>query len=289
MNRSTRIRTIPTSHGPVAVQESGQGRTTVLFIHGNSSCRDVFNRQFSSQLADCYRLIALDLPGHGQSGDALDPMRSYTLPGLADAVAESAAHLGLSDFVIVGWSLGGHIGIELMQRCPGLKGLMITGTPPVRRGGMSEGFIASPHFQLASRPALSDLGVDAFAMAMFGEPVPPFLRDAIARTDTRFRQRLFEARRQGAGVDQRAAVESSELPLAVINGTDDRLINLDYFDTVAYRNLWNGRCYRLDGVGHAPFWHAADEFNALLDRFLDDIGQMRGNTRSGASFEPQGG
>jgi pimeloyl-ACP methyl ester carboxylesterase len=271
MSSSTRIRNVRTSHGSLVVEESGEGGMPVLLIHGNSSCRSVFRRQLQSRLPDGHRLVTFDLPGHGQSSDAPDPVQSYTLPGLADAVLELVMHLGISEAVVMGWSLGGHIGIEMMPRFPGMRGLVITGTPPIRRGGMAEGFVASPQFQLASRSELSDADVEAFARAMFGEPVEPFLRDAIVRADERFRQRLFEAGRAGAGIDQRAAVESSGVLTAVVNGADDRLINLDYIDTVAFGNLWEGRCHRMSGIGHAPFWHASADYNSILERFLKDV------------------
>jgi pimeloyl-ACP methyl ester carboxylesterase len=94
--------------------------------------------------------------------------------------------------------------------------------------------------------------------------------DAVARADGRFRKRLFEAARAGEGVDQRQVVETNPVPLAVVNGGADRIVNLDYVDSVAYANLFDGRCHRLDGLGHAPFWEAPAKFNPLLDRFLRD-------------------
>jgi len=57
----------------------------------------------------------------------------------------------------------------------------------------------------------------------------------------------------------------------VVNGGADRLVNLDYSDTVSYANLWEGRCHRLSGLGHAPFWEAPGDFNPLLERFLHDV------------------
>ena len=113
--------------------------------------------------------------------------------------------------------------------------------------------------------------IDAFAEGIFGESAEAFLRDAVARTDGRFRKRLFEAASAGEGVDQRLTVESSPVPFAVVNGGADRIVNLDYFDTVAYANLWDARCHRLSGLGHAPFWEAPGEFNQILERFLRDI------------------
>jgi pimeloyl-ACP methyl ester carboxylesterase len=99
----------------------------------------------------------------------------------------------------------------------------------------------------------------------------------VSRADGRFRKRLFEAARAGEGVDQRLTVQGSSVPLAVVNGSADRLINLDYIDTVAYANLWEGRCLRLAGLGHAPFWEGPVDFNPVLERFLRDVVTGRAN------------
>jgi pimeloyl-ACP methyl ester carboxylesterase len=36
-------------------------------------------------------------------------------------------------------------------------------------------------------------------------------------------------------------------------------------------NLWERRCHRLAGLGHAPFWEAPGDFNPVLERFLQDV------------------
>ncbi|RLA00888.1 MAG: alpha/beta hydrolase, partial [Gammaproteobacteria bacterium] len=66
---------IETKVGKIAITESGSGETCLLFIHGNSSSKSVFSKQLSSDLAKKYRLIALDLPGHGDSDNALNPQQ----------------------------------------------------------------------------------------------------------------------------------------------------------------------------------------------------------------------
>ncbi|WP_338664108.1 alpha/beta hydrolase [Pararoseomonas sp. SCSIO 73927] len=257
------------------MEDSGGGGRPLLLIHGNSSCRQVFARQFQSDLAARYRLIAFDLPGHGASDDAPDPFRTYSLPGLADCAVEILERLQISEAVVLGWSLGGHVAIEMLSRFKGMKGLILTGTPPIRRGGFAEGFVSAPADGFAGRRHLSEAEVETFAGLMFGTPVEPFLREAISRADGRCRQGLFEAARAGLGVDQRLAVEGSALPIAVINGEADPLIRLAYLDGVAYANLWDGRCHRLDGAGHAAFWHAAGAFNPLLSRFLAELERGR--------------
>jgi len=151
-----------------------------------------------------------------------------------------------------------------------MRGVMIIGTPPVARDNIAQGFIASAHRGAASREHLSDVEIDAFVQAIYGKPIEPFLRDAAKRADGRFRKRVIEAAREGKGLDQRQIVATISVPLAVVNGAADPLINLDYIDTVDYANLWE-RCYRLTGLGHAPFWEAPDTFAPYLERFLRSV------------------
>ena len=271
MSISTRKHMIATSHGVLAVEESGEGGIPVLLIHGNSFCRGVFRNQMQGQLTTNHRFIAFDLPGHGESSNAPGPHRTYTRPGLADAAVELLDKLGVTEAIVFGWSLGGHIGIEMIPRFPGMRGLMICGAPPVGRNQMSLGFKGSPQTGAASRQDISETEIETFVQKIFGDSSEPCLREAVGRADGRFRKKLFEAARAGEGVDQRLIAENSLVPLAVVNGGADRLVNLDYFDTVTYANLWEGRCHRLSGLGHAPFWEAPDDFNPVLERFLRDV------------------
>ena len=264
-------RSIDTSHGSLAVEEVGQGGIPVLLIHGNSTCRDVFRHQLEGRLAENHHFIAFDLPGHGESSNAPDPMRTYTRSGLADAAIELLKKLGETEVIVFGWSLGGHVGMEMLTRFPGTRGLMITGAPPVGPHTMAQGFKSTPQHGVAGKPDLSEADIDAFIQAMFGASARSSLHDAMVRADGRFRKRLFDAVRAGEGVDQRLIVESSPVPLAVVNGGADGMINLDYFDTIAYANLWESHCHRLPGAGHAPFWEASDDFNPVLERFLRDV------------------
>jgi pimeloyl-ACP methyl ester carboxylesterase len=130
-NVSRRQYRIETSHGSLAVEECGHGEIPLVMIHGTSYSREVFRHQLRSSLTANHRLIAFNLPGCGESSDAPDPERTYTLQGSADAAIELLGKLGLIYAIVFGWSLGRHIGIEMIPRFAGLRGLMITGTPPV--------------------------------------------------------------------------------------------------------------------------------------------------------------
>ena len=263
----TSLHQLSTSHGSIVVEETGRGDLPVLLIHGNSLSREVFRKQLGGALSRTYRLVAFDLPGHGDSGDALNASRTYTRPGLADAAIEVLGLLGFGEVVVVGWSLGGHIALEMASQFSGIKGLLVCGAPPVSRHNMAEGFIPRPHMKLAGQQHLAPSEIDAFCEAIFGAPIPVVFRRAMQRADGLARKTIFEAARSGVGVDQRSLVENLDVPLAVVNGSQDPFVNLDYFEAPKYANLWEGRCHRLPGLKHAPFWEAPDVFDDLLGRF----------------------
>jgi pimeloyl-ACP methyl ester carboxylesterase len=145
---------------------------------------------------------------------------------------------------------------------------------------MADGFQQTSHMPLAGQQHLSGTEIATFVDAIFGKSAEPSLQEAVARADGRFRKTLFEAARAGLGVDQRQIVETNLVPLAVVNGSEDRFIKLDYLDTLAYANLWEGRAHRLAGLGHAPFWEKASDFDSILERFLQDVESGRASARA---------
>lgn len=81
----------------------------VLLIHGWSQHHLCWSKQLQSPLATVFRLVTLDLRGHGASEAPLD-LESYTSGALwADDVAAVIQTLGLVSPTLVGWSYGGLI------------------------------------------------------------------------------------------------------------------------------------------------------------------------------------
>ncbi len=261
-------RELETSHGRIAIRESAGEGMPLLMIHGNSSAGAIFAPQLEGEIGRNWRIIAPDLPGHGQSGDALDPDRSYSMEGYADAMTEVLEKLGISEAVVFGWSLGGHIGIEMISRFPGMRSLMITGTPPVAREEVGQGFKSGPDMALAGQEVFSARDVESYARSTCGEPFEEGLLDIVARTDGRARRIMFEKFAAGTGGNQRDIVAAATLPIAVVNGGDEPFVELDFVSKVRFGNLWEGKTHIIDGAGHAPFRETPAVFDAYLERFM---------------------
>ena len=266
----TSERLVETSHGKVAVELTRSRGPDVVLIHGNSFCREVFHRQIHSDLAERYRLIAVDLPGHGRSDDAREKSRTYPIVGLAEAVAETLDELGVRDPVLLGWSLGGAVAIEMLAKGTGCRGLFITGAPPVG-DNISEGFKGNLLQTVATRGPFLPPDAAEYVRHVFGLDAEKRFEEAALRTDKDFRPILFSSERRTERSDQREVVARSAVPIAVVNGADDPVINLDYIDGLPFSNLWNRKCLRLQGSGHAPFLQNAASFNWLLGDFLKDL------------------
>jgi len=268
-------RLIDTSHGSISVSESKGTGPAVLLIHGNSSCKEVFRNQLDGDVGKRYRLIAMDLPGHGASDNAPDPDVSYNMTGYADCANEVLASLGIEKAVVMGWSLGGHIGIDMVGRHPVVSALMISGTPPIGKSEdqLAAGFLPSEHMGLAGQEVFSEQEADNYARATCGTNAPfeQFLLDAVKRTDGRARAMMLGAFASGQGADQRQIAETSDTPLAIVNGGGEPFVNNEFVKSIDYKNLWETTVHIIEGVGHAPFWEAPTQFDPVFERFLDDV------------------
>ncbi len=100
----------------------------IVCVHGYTGSADAFNA-LARDLEDRYRILALDVRGHGES--AWSPTGAYSYADQAGDLAEFAKQLGLEKFVLVGTSMGGIIAMAYAaEHAERLLGLVI-GVPPL--------------------------------------------------------------------------------------------------------------------------------------------------------------
>lgn len=86
----------------------GRGDTTLVFVHC-WSCDRSFWRNQVDVFADRYRVVTLDLAGHGESGK---DRKNWTVLGLAEDVRAVADKLKLKRMILIGHSMGGPVSLE---------------------------------------------------------------------------------------------------------------------------------------------------------------------------------
>jgi pimeloyl-ACP methyl ester carboxylesterase len=271
-------RTVQTNDAAIRVTDTGGKGMPLVMIHGSGSNRNVFAKQMSAPDLLSFRLIALDLPGHGESSDAERPRETYTLPGLARAVSETMTLMGLGPSVVYGWSLGGHVALEMMSFDSRMAGLMITGAAPISRGplGILRGLHSTAGTRLAGKQDFSDADVELFARTCLGDTVTPDDIASIRRADGRLRRIMFRSMLTGRCADEKRVVETDGRPVGVVNGRNEPFAKLGYVAALNYRALWHGMCHVLPGAGHTPFRTHTAQFNALLAQFAYDVAAGQG-------------
>ena len=272
---------VQTSAGKLSVRISPGRRGAVLLAHGNSMCKEAFDRQFDSPLATIYRMIAVDLPGHGASEHAaLARDSSYTLGGLADALLDVLVALDASDAIVCGWSLGGHVALEMMSRSAALGGAFLVCTPPVAPGPDAlAAFKPDPALALLGREFMSAQDATHLLARLFPGGAPRFALEALQRTDGRARRIFVESFLAGHGADPRPLLDRDERPVGLLIGELDPLVEPAFLASVPAAGVWRGRPVVISGAGHAPFWEAPDAFNAALLAFLRDAARVRPSAR----------
>ncbi|MDN3521117.1 alpha/beta fold hydrolase [Halomonas ramblicola] len=81
----------------------------ILFIHGWSGSHLAWRHQYEGSLADEFRLVAMDLRGHGMSDVPLEADHYTDAQLWADDIAAIIGELHLDRPVLVGWSYGGFV------------------------------------------------------------------------------------------------------------------------------------------------------------------------------------
>ncbi|GAB5488133.1 MAG: alpha/beta hydrolase [Parasphingorhabdus sp.] len=265
----------------LAVARKGEGPKALLFIHGNSSCKEAFEDLWGHPELEGFTLIGLDLPGHGESDDAVDPESTYTIPGYAAAAAHVVKELGLDRPVVVGWSLGGHAALEMAVSGKDLAGVFITGTPPVGPGSslLEGGFTPFTLEQSTGEENPTEQALRDYAAHMYGVPVSQYERfvPALLRTAGRARSRMTEHWMGHNGTCHLEYAKTGDVPLAIAHGDKDPFVDPVFLDNLASPRLWGDKIHHFASSGHAPFLDAPDEFSAQLKNFADDVlGQARG-------------
>ncbi len=271
----TRIH-VDTDIGRLAVfdRPGAPGMPTIVLLHGTGFSSAVFERQFlSDQLADC-RLVAIDLPGHGASGKPRDPDKAYTFGGLADGVARVIRVLELTGCVVMGWSLGGHVALELLDKEALVAGAVISGTPPMSNGPL--GSLRTLHFSrdmlLGSKARFSQADAVRFEQLCLGVYANGRHIESLIGVDPQARPTLARSVFLGQNSDQRLLALNAGKPLCILQGENDPLIRSSYIASLIASPDFNGRGQILSGAGHAPFIQAQGRFEQALMTFALDVG-----------------
>jgi pimeloyl-[acyl-carrier protein] methyl ester esterase len=245
---------------------SGEGAPLVL-LHGWGLNVRVWD-SIAPQLATRYKVIAIDLPGHGRS----EWNASMTsLRACAEKVAETCREIATRNVTVLGWSLGGQIALQMAASEIDISRLVLVATTPKfaasddwphgMRRAVLEGFAqhlstdyrrtVSDFLSLQARgSANSDAVLSTLQGALFshGEATPAALEAGLSILQT---------------LDLRDVVTKIPQPAVVIAGQYDRVTPPSACRALA-ELLPNATYTEIRRAGHAPFLSHPDTVLAAL-------------------------
>lgn len=260
----TRIHVIETGHAA--------GRP-ILFIHGFSQCRLSWNQQLNSDLADDFRLAAMDLRGHGLS-DRPGATAFIDSKLWADDVDTVIRSLHLDHPVLVGWSYGPLVILDYVRHYgeENIGGINFVGG--ISKLGSEEAMsVMGPAFLnlvpglLADDAATSSQSLETLLGMCFMDKLEPaeqsMMLDYNVSVPPYVRQVMFSR-----------SIDNDDLPI-----TKPMLITYGDLDGIVLpaaaeqikAAFPHAQLHKMKGVGHAPFWNDAANYNLALRQFTESL------------------
>lgn len=247
----------------------------LIFIHGWCMSSAVWKYQLEL-LSPTYRIIAVDLPGHGRS---TLPEKGFSIFGSARDLDELLDALNVSGALLTGWSLGAFIAVELylLSKCR-IKGLVLIGATPrfVHSETAPYGLLpleVAGMFKKVQRNV--ERAVAGFIPLMFAsgeseEKFPRQMFDAVVVPST---EAALQALNALIEADMRSQLVLIDCPSLIIHGDSDRICPPQGADFIA-DNLLHSTKVMFTGCGHAPFITRYPLFNHYLNEFHGRISSV---------------
>ena len=254
----------------IGYTDQGNG-TPLIFIHAFPLSKAMWQPQVDA-LQDAYRVITIDIGGHGESDIVLwnDSLDDY-----AKSVIHLLDHLGISQAVFVGLSMGGYILFSIYRHYANrVKGLVLADTRA--QADSEEG--------KAGRRSMAEVafkdGASAIADIMLPKLLAPTTFQHQPELVEQVRQMILQTPESGIVVDlvaMAARPDSTDLlsmitcPTLVIVGEKDQATPVEESQYITQR-IPEARLVIIPEAGHLSNFEQPAAFNQAIQSFLQTHG-----------------
>jgi pimeloyl-ACP methyl ester carboxylesterase len=236
----------------------GAHERSLVFVHSSGSNLTSWSYQYS-KLHKQFNIVAIDLPGHGQSGGSGEnEVDNYCL-----WVKQLLDILRLKNPVLIGQSLGAAISLKFALHYPeALKGIV-----PVGAGIKMP---VNPLLQegLKSNPAEAIALMCKFSLAKENRPK---LFEALRKSLSESNLETFCSDLTACNcMDLTNVIGKIHIPVCLICGAEDKMTPPDFSRRIA-ASISGARLVLVEGAGHTVMLEKPDEFNKALCEFASAI------------------
>lgn len=254
-------------------------RSVIVLVHGYSASLHTWN-DWREALDDDYRVITIDLPGHGLS--RAEGGERATIERFAEVVSVVTDSLGAERFTLAGNSMGGNtawmFALTYPERLEGLILVDASGWPETAEEGKSQPFI----FQLLRNPiaraVMKDLDMSSFVRSGLEDSYTDqsFVTDELVERYVTLsrapghRETLLGIMAKDRTMASAQTLSAIEVPTLILWGSDDNLVPVAHAALFA-EAIPGSEVIIYQGVGHLPQEEAAQESIADVQRFLGQV------------------
>ncbi len=255
---------------------AGASGPAIVLIHGWPLDADMWSAQALALAAAGHRVVAYDRRGFGRSSQ---PWSGYDYDTMSDDLAALIDHLGLSEVVLVGFSMGGGEVARYLGRCGGAKvskAVLISAVTPflLKTDTNPTGVDQSVFDGMIA-------GLTADRTHFFADFFPAFygntmLHKRVSSEVLAWTQQMamlaslratIECAKAFAATDFRPDMAAFTMPTLIIHGTADTTVPIDSSGRVAARMIAGSKLIEYDEA-HALTTTAADRVNSDLLAFI---------------------
>jgi pimeloyl-ACP methyl ester carboxylesterase len=238
----------------ISYHDSGSG-FPILFLHSFGHNKNLWFPQLTHFLERGFRVLAPDMPGHGES--SYDPDQ-HGVDRMAQSYIELLDILGIEKTVLAGISMGGYIALRMWARKAGVIAAMVMSNTKAEKG--LEHFVETTAPKRLSpatvehRPWVLDI------IKLLNYTVPAEVNAA-----------TLEAMVQKE--DDTRVLPTIDVPVLVTSGSDDIFIPRECPGNL-HKGIKGSKFHEIADTGHVSSLEAPTEYNRVMEEFLQAAGFM---------------
>jgi pimeloyl-ACP methyl ester carboxylesterase len=249
----------------IAYEVRGEGEPNLVFVHGWSSKRSLWDIQLA-HFSQNYRVVAIDLPGFGDSGNDRE---TWTMEIFGEDIVAVLNKLKLKNVILIGLSMGGPVVVETAKYVPEqIKGIVLVDVMKNIETVTSQESINNiyeTYMDMVTYPTL--------------DKIRPFFIANKEELSNRYIQMVENVSKVGWGESLKdyfrwsnetciPSIQQIKVPIRSINA-DHTPTNIETFKK--YVPSFEAKI--IIGIGHIVPWEAPDDFNRLLEETIQEFAQ----------------
>ncbi|WNF20872.1 alpha/beta hydrolase [Mesobacillus jeotgali] len=254
-------------NGEISYYDVGKGKPMFL-IHGFAGSKKYWDK-IIPQLANENRVIAIDLPGHGESGMSKD---RYAIEDMAETIKELLDHLGMKKVTMFGHSLGGYITLAFAEAHPeylnGFSLVHSTANPDSEEAKEGRENNAKKIQEEGAESFIDGLSKKLFSpenTEVNAKKIDETVKIGLKTSEKGLISALLAMKNRP---DRNQVLKETKLPVLLIAGEKDQIIPPEKTFTVSREKIEERV---IQNAGHMSMYEQPEELVMVMKDFLADI------------------